>query len=157
MLCKFRKSFSEDARRIRPFLNNTVDLHVKAVDHYRNPITSSQCRRNPAIFVRIRQQNPAIFVRIQSAQILATKLIVFRPPSQNGQLAEKSKPERPNSDWLARSGQNISARTTGFQRFYQFSASMPKPSRSGLNSCSFGWNPTNPDFDETVRIPAFIL
>jgi hypothetical protein len=95
---------------------------------------------------------------IQSAQILATKLVVFQPSSWN--LAKTSQPERPASRTdLAKKSQpeNLGslligwdlARTTRFQQFWQSGRSVP-------GSNSFGRNPTKPNSDETVQIPAFI-
>jgi hypothetical protein len=68
-------------------------------------------------------------------------------------------PEWPGSGLLAE-----------FQRFWQFSASMPKSGHSGPDFGNFGRNSVflpefghfcrnlyNPDSDEIVRIPAFIL
>jgi hypothetical protein len=94
-------------------------------------------------------------------------------------------PNRPDLDWLARSSQNarpvrsgqkIPARTAGslltsqdlartagfwptagFQRFWRILASMPESGRSVPEFGSFGRNSANPDSNETVRIPAFIL
>jgi len=63
---KKRKSFSEDARRIRLLLNVTVDFHVKAVGHHRN-LADTEIRQ-PQVNV----------VGIRSVQIPATNLIVFR-------------------------------------------------------------------------------
>jgi hypothetical protein len=64
-------------------------------------------------------------------------------------LARKSRPERPDPCRLAI--------TTGFQQFWQISASMPESDRFVSDSGSFGLNPANLDSDETVQIPAFIL
>jgi hypothetical protein len=41
-----RKSFSEDARRDRYILNDTIDLHVQAADHHRN-IAGIGIRQHP--------------------------------------------------------------------------------------------------------------
>jgi hypothetical protein len=61
-------------------------------------------------------------------------------------LAKTSLPERPNFGLLA-----------GFQQIWQIPASMPESSNFWPESGHFHRNPANPDSDETVRIPAFIL
>jgi len=53
MLSKKRKSFSEDARRGRSILNDTIDLHVQAADHHRN-IAGIGIRQHPVNVAEIR-------------------------------------------------------------------------------------------------------
>jgi hypothetical protein len=67
MLSKFRKLFSEDARRSRFILNGTVNLHVQAADHHRN-IAGIGIRHHPV------------------NQIPATNLTEIWPSGQTGRI-----------------------------------------------------------------------
>jgi hypothetical protein len=84
---------------------------------------------------------------IRSAQIPTTKLVVFRPSGQNGRI------------WPEYPGQNsqIPAVLAGFSAVLSRNATIFAEIRSFLSeSGHFRRNLANPDFDETVRIPAFI-
>jgi hypothetical protein len=101
---------------------------LQVVDHHRN-LATTEIRQHPGNVAGIRRQNPAIVVGIRSAQISGT---VFRSSSRI---------------WLEHPGQigrTDQARTAGFWPVCR-------------NPVIFRWNPANPNSDETVRIPAFIL
>jgi hypothetical protein len=122
-----------DARRIRPLLNDIVDLHVQVVDHHRNLVGTE-----------IRQHLVNV-TEIRPTQIPATKLDVFWPSS------------RIPVGWPDKSSQKIPAGSlptgrdlailrlfcAGFRQFWP-------------ESGHFCRNLTNPDSNETIRIPAFI-
>jgi hypothetical protein len=155
MLYKFRKiiyvfkkhkSFFENARRIQPLLNDTVDFHVQTNNHHQN-----------LAYAEI-YQHPVNVVGIRSAQILATKLVVFRPssriwpehPGQNERLAKQIWPE-----YLGQKGR-IPADWLNSSSFGRILASRLESGRSVPDSGHFFRNPATPDSDETVRIRAFI-
>jgi hypothetical protein len=135
---KSENHFPKDAIRIRPLLNNTIDIHVKAVDHHRN-------------IADTKIWQPQVNVAgIRSAQIPATKLIVFRPPGRN--LARTARFRPAARIWPEYPSQNGRPAGSG----QKIPASMPESDRSGPDSDSFGRNPANSDSDETIRILAFI-
>lgn len=121
-LVNFKKLFFEDTRRIQPILNDIVDLHVQAVDHHRNH-ASIKIRQHPVNVVGNRRRNPTIFLGIWSAQIMATKLVVFRPFGWNLTKTNGFRPvgriwpvrlDRYSQNIPARTGQKIQAKMVGF-------------------------------------------
>jgi hypothetical protein len=83
------------------------------------------------------QQHQVNIAGIRPAQILATKLVAFRPFGQNCRPAGFP-PEYPNQN-----GRPDLAKTAGFQRFWQILGSMPESSSFGRNLVTFaGIRPT---------------
>jgi hypothetical protein len=140
------KSFSEDARRIRPLLNDTVDLHFKQ-----------------STIIEILSVPKSDSIRIMSSES-GNRILSLSPESGQPRF------RRPYSGWLAGSGQNIPARMASRPDLASRSGQNGRlarqikartASRSDLaRTAGFRLvcrNPANPDFDEIVRIPAFIL
>jgi hypothetical protein len=129
MLSKKRKSFSEDARCIRPLLNDTVDLHFKQSTIIEIlPVPKSDSIRS----ILPESGNPR-FRRSYSGHNIPARTTGWPD------LARKFRPTGRIPAVLADSGQYV-----GIRQFW-------------LESIHFRWNPANADSSETVRIPAFIL